>query len=45
MSTGSRKLKRKIDEISSNKSEVDRNTFKGPKLAPAKGKKTNILAK
>ena len=38
-SSGSRKLKRKVDEISSNKSsrlEVDRNTFKVPKLAPAK---------
>ena len=37
--SGSRKLKRKVDEISSNKSsrlEVDRNTFKVPKLAPAK---------
>ena len=55
--SGSRKLKRKVDEISSNKSsrlEVDRNTFKVPKLAPAKllssktdsnlkGKKTNII--
>ena len=39
--SGSRKLKRKIDEISSNKSsrlEVDRNTFKVPKPAPAKSK-------
>jgi hypothetical protein len=35
----SRQLKRKIDEMSSNKSsrlEVDQNTFKVPKLAPAK---------
>ena len=37
--SGSRKLKRKVDEISSNKSsrlEVDQNTSKVPKLAPAK---------
>ena len=51
--SGSHKLKRKIDEISSNKSsrlEVDQNTFKVPKLAlnlkgkgDVTGKKTNIL--
>ena len=37
--SGSRKLKRKIDEISSNKSsilEVDQNTFKVPKLLSSK---------
>ena len=34
--SGSRKSKRKIDEISSR--EVDRNTFKVPKPAPAKSK-------